>query len=335
MANGYYGGIDDYEYDDTSIDLIGLMEDYVWYDPGQERMRDRENLEEYSGQINKSEVTGYYDISPETRSMLSRMESLINPYEESTERLSVDTATSIAKNDIQKSLLKLNKLIRTGGEQKSQFKGAYSKAGFRSGGMDESSKYLNQDITRAVESIGGEVQKTKLGLNVKQRKAAEAYDKGLWGIYSDFLSQDPARVSLVATSVGERDATEGTAWDWLTGETSVLGQAVGVVSDVISGVGSAVGNVVSDIVSGVSDAWDYVFSDEKLKKNVKRKGLYKGMPVYSYQYLWDDVGESRRVGFMSKDVKKVLPDAVGEIAGFETVNYSIVKDFLDAGGMDG
>lgn len=60
-------------------------------------------------------------------------------------------------------------------------------------------------------------------------------------------------------------------------------------------------------------------SDRRLKRNVRRIGRYaNGMPKYSYEYVW---GGGRRVGVMSDDVRKVRPDAVTRIDGYDAVNY--------------
>ena len=40
-------------------------------------------------------------------------------------------------------------------------------------------------------------------------------------------------------------------------------------------------------------------------------------------------------GYMAKDVEKFIPEAVGEEAGYQTLDYAMVADFINAGGLDG
>jgi hypothetical protein len=64
------------------------------------------------------------------------------------------------------------------------------------------------------------------------------------------------------------------------------------------------------------------FSDQRLKKNVKRIGTRKdGLGVYEFDYIW---GGARQIGLMAQEVQAVYPDAVSEIDGFLAVDYSKV-----------
>lgn len=59
------------------------------------------------------------------------------------------------------------------------------------------------------------------------------------------------------------------------------------------------------------------FSDRRLKTNVERVGTHRlGIGVYTY-----DIFGQRQIGVMADEVEKVMPDAVGEVGGFKTVNY--------------
>ena len=64
-------------------------------------------------------------------------------------------------------------------------------------------------------------------------------------------------------------------------------------------------------------------SDRRLKKAIKKVGEFiKGINVYEFSYFWEDV---KRVGFMSDEVRKVMPEAVfTDSLGYDVVNYSEV-----------
>lgn len=61
------------------------------------------------------------------------------------------------------------------------------------------------------------------------------------------------------------------------------------------------------------------FSDRRLKEDVHEVGKTNdGQPIYAFKYK----GEPRtQLGLMAQDVEKVKPEAVGELAGFKTVDY--------------
>lgn len=62
------------------------------------------------------------------------------------------------------------------------------------------------------------------------------------------------------------------------------------------------------------------FSDRRLKADIEKVGkLPSGINLYTYRYVWDD---RYRVGVMADEVEKVYPEAVGEMYGFKTVDYS-------------
>ena len=71
-------------------------------------------------------------------------------------------------------------------------------------------------------------------------------------------------------------------------------------------------------VAGTAAKIAGLFSDERLKKNIKKIGEQKGLNVYEYEYLWSP---QKWVGYMAQEVEKLFPDAVGESMGFKTVNY--------------
>lgn len=65
-----------------------------------------------------------------------------------------------------------------------------------------------------------------------------------------------------------------------------------------------------------------ILSDPRVKENIEKIGeLPNGLGIYEYNYLWSP---ERVVGLMADEVKKVIPDAIGDIFGFMTVDYGRV-----------
>lgn len=67
------------------------------------------------------------------------------------------------------------------------------------------------------------------------------------------------------------------------------------------------------------------FSDRRVKENIKRVGMLdNGLPVYSYNYLWD---KTPIIGLMADEVEKLHPDAVVEDdTGIKHVRYDIAVE---------
>jgi len=73
--------------------------------------------------------------------------------------------------------------------------------------------------------------------------------------------------------------------------------------------------------TGTSKAKMSLFSDRRLKRNVKKVGaLDNGLAVYSYQYI----GHPRtHIGCMADDVAGRVPEAVSEMHGMKMVDYDL------------
>lgn len=63
-----------------------------------------------------------------------------------------------------------------------------------------------------------------------------------------------------------------------------------------------------------------MFSDRRVKDNIKAIGEEKGYVVYEYTYVWDE--DTVHVGVMAQDVEKINPGAVYELGGVKVVNYA-------------
>lgn len=64
-----------------------------------------------------------------------------------------------------------------------------------------------------------------------------------------------------------------------------------------------------------------MFSDRRLKKNIKRIGEMAGLPLYVYEYIWSP---KKMAGFMAHEVEKKYPQAVSELSGYKAVNYGAI-----------
>lgn len=93
-----------------------------------------------------------------------------------------------------------------------------------------------------------------------------------------------------------------------------------------SGLGSAIGGIAGGFFGGPigasigSTVGGGLFSDERLKTNIKRIGTLDdlGVGLYSYNYVW---GGPTHVGVMAQELEKVMPEAVFEVEGFKAVDY--------------
>lgn len=63
------------------------------------------------------------------------------------------------------------------------------------------------------------------------------------------------------------------------------------------------------------------FSDRRLKENIERiDTLPNGLPVYSFNFIGSDMP---LIGLMSDDVRKIRPDAVRVVDGYDVVDYAM------------
>lgn len=100
------------------------------------------------------------------------------------------------------------------------------------------------------------------------------------------------------------------------GAAGVLADS-GKVSTQKSNSKNGLGGLVGGLASGIAA------SDPRLKENVIQIGLLEdGMPLYSYNYIWDSP-DDRQIGVMATDVAEKRPWALGPTVGdYQTVDYS-------------
>jgi hypothetical protein len=116
--------------------------------------------------------------------------------------------------------------------------------------------------------------------------------------------------------------------------TSGLFDLGGSVLGNLGGIGSTIGNVVggaTKAVSSIGNAVGKLFSDPRLKENIKAVGVMdNGLTLYSFEYK-DEVkshpmgGEGVHIGVMADEVEQVFPYAVSTLDdGYKVVNYSLL-----------
>lgn len=64
-----------------------------------------------------------------------------------------------------------------------------------------------------------------------------------------------------------------------------------------------------------------MFSDRRLKTNIKKVGEEKGLNVYEFDYIWGE----HATGYMSDEVKELYPEAVFQNNGFDMVDYGALN----------
>lgn len=109
----------------------------------------------------------------------------------------------------------------------------------------------------------------------------------------------------------------------VSGLNNVMGKGWG--SDLLSaGANWYTGGLAgtTGMAGGVGKA-AWMYSDEKLKKNIKKIGQYKnGLNKYSFTYIWGQDGE----GVIAQEAMKVVPEAVTMDNGFYKVNYNLIGE---------
>lgn len=115
----------------------------------------------------------------------------------------------------------------------------------------------------------------------------------------------------ISTDIGQAGLT-GSAI-----QTGLLGDIANAQAGGLAGAAGARGQGASNILNTAATIGS-MFSDVRLKRNIRLVGKYKDYNAYEYEYIWSDV---KHVGVMAQEVEKVNPDAVTEVGGYKMVNY--------------
>lgn len=83
------------------------------------------------------------------------------------------------------------------------------------------------------------------------------------------------------------------------------------------------GGSSSSSKSSSSNGIASLFSDRKLKENIKEAGQENGHNIYEYNYK-DDKNKTRFIGVIAQEVQQTHPEAVCEVDGYLAVNYDAI-----------
>ncbi len=148
----------------------------------------------------------------------------------------------------------------------------------------------------------------------------------LTAAYNNFMNQVnwPAEMlNLRIAALGNSPYTTTNYTTLAPGNASAAN--VGAFASLAGGLGSLLGGGGQG-GSGIYSGQQNVFSDRRLKKNLKRIGeLLSGIPLYLFQYL-DDTDAITRIGVVADEVMRVIPRAVSmHRTGFLTVDYGLLR----------
>lgn len=95
------------------------------------------------------------------------------------------------------------------------------------------------------------------------------------------------------------------------------GTTTGTGTSTTTGSGGLLGNIGQ--VAGAAGSLASLFSDVRLKENLRQIGFSNGLPIYAYNYVWSPDEE---IGVLAHEAKIRYPDAVSEgPGGFLMVDY--------------
>ena len=143
----------------------------------------------------------------------------------------------------------------------------------------------------------------------------------------DALNQAPwAKVGNLAQIAGGIGGLGGTSMGYSQGQQSQSGGGLGsILGGGLAGLGG-LGNLFGGLGKFMgAGGFASLFSDERLKENIKPVGKsHDGQNIYQYNYK-DDPLKRTTLGLMAQEVEKRRPEAVTRdpFSGFKMVNYGV------------
>ena len=129
---------------------------------------------------------------------------------------------------------------------------------------------------------------------------------------------------LQQQATGERRAPLE-ALQFLRGQIGALPTAGGATTSsqqqgILPRIGQAAGGL--GVLGGAASGLGSLFSDRRLKRDIRKAGTKNGFNIYKFRYWNDDQNYS---GVMADEVEDIMPEAVGTHgSGFKTVNYGML-----------
>lgn len=194
-------------------------------------------------------------------------------------------------------------------------------------GMLES-KLANQGITQGSEAYNNAMRSQSQRENDLYTQAAlQGINTGLTarqqGIQEQYAAQDRPLNIVNALRTGSQVSSPqfvNAPQQAATAGPDLLGAAQSTYNSQLGNYNAKQAGMNNLFNLGGSLGSAYLFSDPRLKTNVKRIGTHPlGIGIYSYEYLW---GESS-IGVMSDELERVMPQAVSiHPSGYKMVNYA-------------
>ncbi len=153
------------------------------------------------------------------------------------------------------------------------------------------------------------------------------------GLDLSALSTAPATTVLPETTTGSNLALGSSSLSpFLTYLTDLLGGGT-TATQTTTGVGSGGSTgLLGSLLTGTGSALSgggltslLALSDERVKEEIEEVGEVEGFPLYRFKYKGRP---ERHIGMMAQDVEKRLPEAVGRVGPYKTVNYATVIERL-------
>ncbi len=157
-------------------------------------------------------------------------------------------------------------------------------------------------------------------------------DQDLYGNLANLELSQAANIANLETGMGQVEADRISSQGAIASPfQSIINSAVGgAISPMISGAAGAVGGAASAGMGALLAPLIGMFSDERLKQNMKIIGRDREFTFYS----WDWIPEVEELGLplmnhglIAQDVEKIAPEYVFNIGSLKAVNYDeLFKD---------
>lgn len=169
--------------------------------------------------------------------------------------------------------------------------------------FDIQSKIDAAGIAPQIAQSDSQIFKTLLEAGAVPREIQDAKLKGQYQKYQDWQNRRGQFAELMLKFIGTPTREN---------ITTTKGATKGLLGGLAEGVGQGVG------MAGGAAAGAAIFSDRRLKNNIKFIGEHSGHRWYSY-----DIGGRREVGVMAQEVRETHPEAVSlHESGYLMVDYS-------------
>ena len=209
-------------------------------------------------------------------------------------------------------------------------------------GFEQEQKAMTTQLSNQGIPMGSEAYNTELD-NFSRRKREAVTNAALGAVGAG--RQEQGRLFGQATSSREQGYRQnisrrqqlynelaslmGTAQIGKPAELDVMGPFTQQYQGQINSVNAANANSAqrnaqtTGAVGSIATMLMSMFSDFRLKKDIEPIGrMSSGLPLYKFRYLWDKPHDPLHTGVMARETMELFPEAVGEMYGYLTVDYS-------------